>query len=109
MRATLQTVGSNFYIGQISQFSKIFQFCIFATIFQSFAIFSVFELDTSPFGFWAFFHVSLGVNFQNLPVPVSRSGGNDITFRIGMTSEEFLNVQWNHGNSNRVFLKSVSE
>ena len=81
MRATLSTVGSNFYIAQISQFSKIFQLRVFATIFQSFAISSVFELDTSSFGFWAFFHVSLGVffqnwsTFQNLPVPVSQSGG----------------------------------
>ena len=37
------TVGSNFYIARISQFSKIFQFHVFATIFQSFAILSVFE------------------------------------------------------------------
>ena len=36
---------------------EIFQFCVFATIFQSFAISSIFELDTSSFGFWALFHV----------------------------------------------------
>ena len=84
MRATLSTVGSNFYIAQISQFSKIFQLRVFATIFQSFAISSVFELDTSSFGFWAFFHVSLGVlfqnwsKFQNLSVLVSQSGGQNI-------------------------------
>ena len=74
MRATLLTVGSNFYKAQISQLSKIFQFRVFA-------ISSVFELDTSSFGFWAFFHVSLGVLFQNwsklqnLSVLVSLSGG----------------------------------
>ena len=84
MRATLSTVGSKFYIEQIFQFSQIFQFRIFATSFKSFVISSVFELDTSSFGFWASFHVPLRVLFQNwvklqnLPVPVSRSGGQNV-------------------------------
>ena len=37
MRATLSTVDTNFYKAHMYRFSKIFQFHVFATIFQSFA------------------------------------------------------------------------
>ena len=94
MRATLSTVGSIFYITQIFQFSEIYQFHVFATVFQSFAIKSIFELDTASFEFWAFFLVILGVSFQNLsklqnrPVPVSQRGGQSggVTKKVGIFS-----------------------
>ena len=59
--------GQEIYITQILPNLSIFgiyRFRVFATIFQSFAISSIFELDTSSFGFWAFFHVILRVFFK---------------------------------------------
>ena len=101
--------GQEIYITQILLILSIlgiYQFRVFGTIFQSFAISSIFELDTSSFGFWAFFHVILrvffktGQNFKTgpswLPKVVGRicpprgSQGKNTPWLIGLKDTRWL-------------------
>ena len=91
MRPTLLKVGSNFYIVQTSQFSKIFQFRIFATISQSFTFPSVFFsqtlhlLDSEPFSMpYQECHFKTGQNYKTVPYQCPKVVGENIQWLIGL-------------------------